>query len=199
MAHEGDLALVASLLDGSEQHFDEFFEHYFSRLYRFAATRMQDEEAIKDIVQTTLMNAIKNLKSYRGEAAMFTWLCQICRNEINGYYRKLAKSVPEVTADDEAIRPILENLEAEQGSNPDDRFAQVQMQRLVSEVLDFLPYNYGRALEWKYIWGLSVAEISHKLELTELATQSLLARSRVAFKEALVEVSPQLASVYQET
>jgi RNA polymerase sigma-70 factor (ECF subfamily) len=198
LTYDKDRVLVKALIKGSERDFNQFFEQYFTRLYRFAVSRMQDEEAVKDIVQTTMMNAIKNLDSYRGEAALFTWLCQICRNEINGYYRKLARSVPEVTADDEAIRPILETLEAGDEFDPEDQFAQLQTRRLIGEVLDFLPYNYGRALEWKYILGLSVGEIAGRLELTDLAAQSLLSRARVAFKEALADISPQLTRVYQE-
>jgi DNA-directed RNA polymerase specialized sigma24 family protein len=44
---------------------------------------------------------------------MFTWLCQICRNEMAMIYRKQRKSVLTVTADDDAIGPILESLESE--------------------------------------------------------------------------------------
>ena len=128
---------------------------------------------------------------------MFTWLCQICRNEINGHFRKLAKSVPVVPEDDESIRPILESLEGDEQDNPDSQFEVAQMKRLVQDVLDYLPANYGNALEWKYIEGLSVQEIASKLKLTELATQSMLARARKSFREALLEISPLLARVHQ--
>lgn len=129
---------------------------------------------------------------------MFTWLCQICRNEINMHFRKLSKRVPEVAADDESIRPILELLESEAGENPDEQLESDETSRLVGEVLDFLPYSYGRALEWKYVLGLSVVEIAERLEITELAAQSLLARARTAFKNALIQLSPRLARAIQE-
>ena len=198
MIHKDDLELARSLMSGDERRFDQFFEQFFPRLYRFAITRMSDEDSVEDIVQSTMMNAIKGLKNYRGEAAMFTWLCQICRNEINMHYRKLSRSVPEVAADDENIRPILELLETDENMNPDDQLLQVQTRRLITEVLDFLPYNYGRALEWKYVWGLSVAEIATRLELTDLATQSLLSRARTAFRKAIIQISPQLTHAMQE-
>jgi RNA polymerase sigma-70 factor (ECF subfamily) len=68
-----------------------------------------------------------------------------------------------------------------------------QTKRLVQEVLDCLPVNHGNALEWKYIEGFSVTEIASRLQVTELAAQSLLSRARSAFREALVELSPQMA------
>lgn len=188
------MALAQALLEGDEQQFNVFFEEYFPRLYRFALPRLElDEEAVRDIVQITLTNAIRGMKNYRGEASMFTWLCTICRNEIAAYYRKQSRSVPVVAADDEAIRPILESLEAEASMTPESRHQRLQVIRILQEVLDHLPTNYGNALEWKYIDGCSVSEIASKLEVSELAAQSLLGRARNAFRNALESIAPQLA------
>jgi RNA polymerase sigma-70 factor (ECF subfamily) len=194
MAHEADRALARALIAGNEREFDRFFTEYFERLFRFAITRLDaDEQAAQDIVQTTLINAMRGIAGYRGEASMFTWLCQICRNEINAHFRKLARSVPVVAEDDDNIRPILEALESEPGNDPDKQYQGLQLSRLIQEVLDHLPANYGNALEWKYIEGFSVTEIAERLEVTELAAQSTLARARNAFREALVKITPQLA------
>ena len=199
MAKHKDLALARDLLAGDERQFDVFFDEYFPRLYRFALTRLDaDEEVVKDVVQTTLSNAVRSMAKYRGDASMFTWLCTICKNEIAGYFRKISKSVPEVAADDDSIRPILESLEADVSDSPDARHQRLQIARLVQEVLDHLPSNYGNALEWKYIDGFSVSEIAGKLGVTDLAAQSMLARARNAFRDALVRIAPQLAELQTE-
>jgi RNA polymerase sigma-70 factor, ECF subfamily len=191
--YEEDLALARSLLDGDARQFDAFFADYFGRLYRFALRRLNtDEEATKDVVQTMLMNAVRSLGRYRGEAALFTWLCQICSNEIAAHYRRLKRSVPVVAADDDAIRPILESIEAASEDDPDRVLQAGQTGQLVHEALDHLPANYASALEWKYVEGHSVAEIARRLEITELAAQSLLARARVALRETLLRLSPRL-------
>ena len=194
MSHEADRVLARALIAGDESEFNRFFTEYFERLFRFAITRLDaDEQAAQDIVQTTLINAMRGIAGYRGDASMFTWLCQICRNEINAHFRKLSRSVPIVPEDDDGIRPILEALEADSSSNPDSRYQGLQLSRLIQQVLDHLPSNYGNALEWKYIEGFSVTEIAERLEITELAAQSTLARARDAFREALIQISPQLA------
>lgn len=195
--HADDLKLARSLVTGDEKMFNQFFEQFFPRLYRFAFSRLPDESIVEDVVQSTLMNAMRGMKNYRGEASMFTWLCQICRNEIATIYRKQGKSVLTVTADDDAIRPILESLESE-SATPEQHYLDLEARKLLAEVLDFLPGNYGEALEWKYVLGLSVAEIANRLELTELATQSLLARARTSFRNALNQISPELKPLLQE-
>jgi DNA-directed RNA polymerase specialized sigma24 family protein len=60
--------------------------------------------------------------------------------------------------------------------------------RLVRAVLDRLPANYGNALEWKYMEDRSVEEIGERLGIGTIAAQSLLARARTAFREALEQV-----------
>lgn len=195
--HADDLKLARSLVTGDEKMFNQFFEQFFPRLYRFAFSRLSDESIVEDVVQSTLMNAMRGMKNYRGKASMFTWLCQICRNEIATIYRKQGKSVLTVTADDDAIRPILESLESE-SATPEQHYLDLEARNLLAEVLDFLPGNYGKALEWKYVLGLSVTEIANRLGLTELATQSLLARARTSFRNALNQISPELKPLLQE-
>ena len=64
--HTDDLKLASSLVAGDEKMFNQFFEQFFPRLYRFAFSHMSDESIIEDVVQSTLMNAMKSMKNYRG-------------------------------------------------------------------------------------------------------------------------------------
>jgi RNA polymerase sigma-70 factor (ECF subfamily) len=136
---------------------------------------------------------MRGIHTYRGEASMFSWLCQICRNEISAHYRSLSRNVPTVAADDEALLPLMEKLEADESENPDALSERQELKQLIQEILDRLPSAYGNALEWKYIQGDSVADIAERMGLTQLAVQSLLSRARTAFRDALSVVSQQYA------
>ncbi|MBF8300295.1 MAG: polymerase sigma-70 factor, subfamily, partial [Acidobacteria bacterium] len=82
--YQSDKAVVGRMLGSDEAAFDHFFDTYFSRLYRFAVTRLDnDADAAEEVVQATLCKAIAKLATYRGEAALFTWLCTFCRHEIS--------------------------------------------------------------------------------------------------------------------
>src|SRR5262245_40164946 len=99
---ESDFALARRLLDGEESAFAEFFAAYFPRLYsRFARAKLGgDEDAAEEIVQTTLIKAIDKLQTYRGEAALLTWLCTFCRREIAGWARRTGRRSEVSLADD---------------------------------------------------------------------------------------------------
>jgi RNA polymerase sigma-70 factor (ECF subfamily) len=186
-----DRQLVQRMLAGEEQAFSAFFETYFGRVYRFALPRLrQDQDLAKDVVQATLIKAMRKLADYRGEAALFTWLCQICRREIADQLRTQGRHAGNVLLieDSEEVRAALESIEAPPGDDPLRRCSASELKRLVHAVLDRLPNRYGEALEWKYVDGRSVEEIGQRLGIGRTAAQSLLARARPAFREGLEAV-----------
>ena len=183
--------LVRRMLDGEEPAFTEFFSTYFPRVFRFALPRLRrDEDAAKDVVQATLIKAMRGLDGWRGEAALFTWLCQICRREIADHVRSARRRSDRVVLfeDSEEVQAALEAIEAPSGDDPLRRCTGDEVGRLVHAVLDRLPGRYGEALEWKYVEGRSVEEIGDRLGIGHTAAQSLLARARVAFRDGLESV-----------
>ena len=179
------------MLEGDEQSFRLFFDTYFPRIYRFASPRLAgDREACKEVVQATLVKGMRSLDSFRGESALFSWLCQICRHEIVDYLRARKRHSDHVVfiEDQPELRAALESIEAPVEEQPSQRLSRDQARALVRSVLDRLPSRYGDVLELKYVEGRSVEEIGDLLGIGHSAAQSMLARARVAFREALEAV-----------
>ncbi len=191
-----DKKLVKQLLAGDQRAFDRFFDDNFARLYRFAIARLADDpDGARDVVQITLSRAVRKMHTYRAESALFTWLCAICRNEISdwlsrqGRYRDhivLIEDYPEVQAAVDSFQAPLED-------SPERQYQRVEALRLIQVALDKLPAKYGNVLEWKYVEGHSVKEISAKLEIGTEATQSLLARAKRAFADVYSSLNDALA------
>jgi RNA polymerase sigma-70 factor (ECF subfamily) len=181
-----DRRLVKALLRGDERAFGRFFDENFPRLYRFAIARLDgDPEATRDVVQASLTSAIRKMRSYRGESALFTWLCAICRNEIVDWARRNARYQEHIvlTEDDPAIRAAVDSLADAGIDGPVTAYRKSELARLVQVALDRLPPRYGDALEWKYMQGHSVKDIGARLGISTEAAQSLLARARRAFED----------------
>lgn len=186
-----DRALARRILGGDEAAFRDLFDRFFPRLYRFALARVpRDPEAAQDIVQQTFCKAIERLDTYRGEAALYTWFCQICRNVVADHYRRNSRGGSRVVLLEDLpdARAILESFAAPAADEPETGAMHEQVHRLVEATLDALPGRYGEALEWKYIDGLSVREIAGRLALGEKATESLLTRARESFREAIAGI-----------
>jgi RNA polymerase sigma-70 factor, ECF subfamily len=181
-----DKRLVKQLLAGDQRAFDRFFEDNFARLYRFAMVRLSDDpEGAREVVQIVLTRAVRKMHTYRAEAALFTWLCAICRNEISDWLSKQGRYRDHIVLveDFPEIQAAVDSFQAPLQDSPERHYQRVEVLRLIQVALDRLPANYGNVLEWKYVEGHSVKEIATRLEIGTEATQSLLARAKRAFAD----------------
>lgn len=69
-------------------------------LFRFALTRLRDENLAEDIVQETLLAALQSMKTYGGKSTERTWLISILKHKIIDYYRKYSR---ETTLDESEL------------------------------------------------------------------------------------------------
>jgi RNA polymerase sigma-70 factor, ECF subfamily len=180
-----DRALARRVATGDHGAFEEFFREYFPRLYGFTLIRVNNDEGLaEEIVQRTMCIVVRKMGSYRGEALLFTWLCQICRNERSAIFRRqgidAARRV--MLEDNVAIQASLESLSVDFDESQSAQRAQ-ELARFVRVTLEYLPTKYSKALEMKYLNGNSVNEIGEYFNISSKAAESVLSRARAAFKE----------------
>lgn len=187
-----DRELVKAMLAGDESAFERFFREYTPRVYRFVLPRLGGDRSVaEEICQEVLSRAMQKIEGWRGEASLFTWLCQMARNQVTDHWRRQRRQGQfEVLIEDEpSISAALDSIEGAESEQPEHQQSRRELLRLVQVALDRLPTNYGQILEWKYIDGDSVGEIAERFGQTAIATQSLLARARNAFRDALTTLT----------
>jgi RNA polymerase sigma-70 factor (ECF subfamily) len=190
-----DRTLAAKVAAGDRDAFDSFFKEYFPRLFRFTLTRVDNNvELAEEIVQRTMCIVVRKMGTYRGEALLFTWLCQICRNETSSVFRQRKIEMQEdlPIEDHPAVQAALESASSDDG-RPETARRREEIANFVRVTLQHLPSNYAEVLELKYVQGYSVKEIAGKLHIGEKAAESILSRSRAAFKErfkAIWDIEP---------
>lgn len=191
-SHSSDLLTVRRILKGDARAFRDLFDRFFPRLYRFALVRLDgDHDLASEVVQVTLCKGLARLDTYRGEAALYTWFCQICRHALVDQRRKAQRSERFVRPLEEEpdVRAVLEAFTAPVETQPEAQAWRSDIQRLVQATMDVLPDRYGDVLEWKYLDGLPVNEIAARLGLGPKAAESLLTRARTAFRDAIMAMA----------
>lgn len=176
-----DIELVAAMLAGEESAFATFGDRYVPALYRFALARVEgDSERAREAVQAALVKALSGLRGYRGEAALLTWLCACCRNEILMQIRSRRTAPVHVELVAETLPGA--GTVSPPPADPEALLLRRETALQVHVALDLLPPRYALALEWKYVDRLAVEEIAGRLGVTAKAAESLLARARQAFR-----------------
>jgi len=62
-------------------------------LYRYAVMRVRHPEVAEDLVQETLLAAVRTQTSFRGTSSERSWLYGILKNKICDHFRKRAREV----------------------------------------------------------------------------------------------------------
>jgi RNA polymerase sigma-70 factor (ECF subfamily) len=168
-------------------------------LYRFCFHRVgRNQHLCEEIVQETLLRAIRNLDQYEPDRAsnnIFPWLTGLARNEIR---RVLAREKATVSLDilwekmDRDLLALYERLDAEPFS--DDVLRREETREMVGATMSQLPMHYRETLEAKYVLGQSVRDIAAALEISEKAVESQLTRARKAFRATFLALTRNLGT-----
>ena len=180
-----ELASRAQQPGQADDCFAELYRRYGSRVEAWCRRICSDPTLAEDAAQEAFLRVQRRLHTFRAESTMYTWLCTICRHEISDWYQRqgrykkhivLVEDFPEVLA-------AVDSFQAPASESPERQYQRVDAMRLIQVALDRLPPKYGDVLEWKYVEGHSVKDISARLEIGTEATQSLLARAKRAFAD----------------
>jgi RNA polymerase sigma-70 factor, ECF subfamily len=197
---QDEQGLVDRMRRGDQRAFNEFFDQYAGRLGAFASRRCSlDASALEDVVQVTMINAIRGLGTFRGGSTLFTWLCQICRNHLADIARK-AQRQPKVKSLDEMVdagEPAA-IIELADFRDPLAECADDSSRNAVRLAVNRLPATYARILELRFGDELTVPEIARVLQLSESAAESRLSRARQAFRDEWSKTNTAAASGERE-
>lgn len=179
--HRDDKRLAKAVLKGDGSALRAFFDRHYGPVYRYCLRQVPEADA-EEIATETLRHAIRRIETYRGEAALGTWINRVARSQLSEHFRRSNRRPKVVSIDqNRRLHAEVEAMAADL-ETPEEATASSDRQALVHALLDALPGDYGDILEWKYIEGLSVDEIATRLSTTALAIQSRLARARQAFR-----------------
>ncbi len=188
--------LITRMRRGEQRAFNQFFDAYAARLGAFAARRSAlDAAGLEDVVQMTMINAMRGLAGFRGGSSLFTWLCQICRNHLADARRKAARQ-PAMKSLEEfgGEKPLAKVVQLTDFRDPLDECAADDDRGAVRRAINRLPPHYARILELRFGDELTAPEIGRVLGVTESAAESQLVRARHAFRDEWLKVNQDSAA-----
>ena len=100
-----DRALLAAHLAGDPAAFGELVRRHRDRLWAVALRTLGDPEDAADAVQNALISAYRGAATYRGEAAVTTWLHRIVVNACLDLVRRRKGRETDPLPDDENRHP----------------------------------------------------------------------------------------------
>lgn len=163
-----DRAILRSHLQGDPDAFATLVSLHRERLWAVALRTLGDRDEAADALQDSLLKAYRSAASFRGEAAVSTWLHRIVVNTCLDRVRR-RQARPTVPLPDHADQTL---------ANPTDAFATRDTAMDVQAALGELPAEQRAALVLVDVQGYPVAEAAEILGVAVGTVKSRCARGR---------------------
>jgi RNA polymerase sigma-70 factor (ECF subfamily) len=136
-----------------------------------------DENVAEDLLQETLLEAVRSARGFRGDAAASTWMCAIARRRLARHYEAERRAA--------VARRSLRLVEGTSGGDDGSVADLVERRDEVVRALGRLPALQRQVLVMKYLEGMSVCDIADQVSRSRVQVQSLLQRGREGLRRQM--------------
>ena len=173
-----ELELVNRCRRGELGAFEELYRAHSGRLYSLACRMLGNPADAEDQLQEIFLSAHRKLDSFRGDAALGTWLYRLATNQLLDYVRSRAARTGQLTDGlDDA------SLLADAGGHKlaDRAIDRIDLERAVAE----LPEGCRAAFVLHDVEGLEHREVSQVLGIAEGTSKSQVHKARLRLRGLL--------------
>ena len=182
-----DQELVGLLLDGEKNAFSLFVKRTEGLVAQIVFKMIPITEDRKDLVQDIYLNAYRNLKNFRFQSKLSTWIGSIAYHACYNYLKKKRLLLLETSQEDDTHTSLLETMSnrlLDHSSN--DTIAQIFRKDLATALqmgIDQLSPVYATLIALYHYQELSYQEITEITGLPEGTLKSYLFRARKQLRE----------------
>ena len=169
---------------------ETIFRDHAPRIYNLARRLMSNDADAEDVTQEVLLQVLRKLHTYRGDAALPTWLHRITVNTALAHRKKKARR---------DVQPLPDPLEEQfthnghhhmkpvrpWGGRPDQAALDRESHQVIEAAIAKLPENYRDVYVLSDVEGVPNSEIGEMLDLNLPAVKSRLHRARLLMRDAL--------------
>ena len=190
--------LLKRLQAGDEQALAELADAYRFKIYQLAFRYLRNKEDAEEITQDVLYKVYRNIGTFRGDAALSSWIYRIT---FNAAMSRVRTARYRQSLDDDRRIVSVEGQEsiaeardvADLSDMADDRILRSQLRRQVFRAILALPAIYRAPVMLRDIQGMSTEEASAMLHLKDQTLKSRLHRGRLILRKQLADFAGGLA------
>lgn len=161
MIERTEEALWLAFREGSEDAFTALYHTYSTVLYQYSYRIVQDEELVKDCIQTLFIELWKSRQNLTNPTSIKFYLFKAIRRKL---YHTLRRETPLLSID-----PLTDSYDTEVDFSPEFNLIateiSAQQKQQIEQAINRLTNRQKEAITLLYIEGLSYAEISDIMTL----------------------------------
>ena len=170
---------VEASLDGDNKAFGKLVERYQKRVYALAFGILRNRDDAWDVAQEAFVKAYKNLGSFEGNSAFYTWLYRITYNLCLDTVRsKGRRDMVELDEKKPRHEEALENEDSSRVEHPTAALDRKELAEVVQKAMTQLSEKHRAIIVLREIEGLSYEEMADVLKISKGTVMSRLFHAR---------------------
>jgi len=169
------------------------FREYAPRIYNLARRMLGNDADAEDVTSEVLMQVVRKLHTYRGDAQLPTWLHRVTVNAALAHREKRAnRTKHEHGTAEEALEAVsvdptgrVKLARPAYGSTPAEIVLADEERELIEDAVAKLPEPFRDVYVLADVEGLPNTEIAEMLDLSLPAVKSRLHRARLRMRDLL--------------
>jgi len=183
-----DAAFVRRLQANEDAAYDELVRIYNSSIYHVAYRMLGDSAEASDAVQDIFLKVFRNIRTFRGDASLKTWIFRIGISEILNRLRwwKRRSRLSTVSMDDDHNGNGNGICIRDSAPSPYQSLETKEKDLAIQQALGRLSKDHRSIVVLRDIEGFSYTEIADVLGVSVGTVKSRLARARADMKKSLI-------------
>ena len=181
-----DEEVITRVLNGEKSAYELIMRKYNQRLFRIVRSYITDDDEIEDVIQEAYIKAYEHMPRFEKRSSFSTWLIRIVINEAlarvkqRRRFASISYDVPDDAGNDRALPKELQTKET-----PIGKLMNTELKDILEKAVDRLPDKYRLVFVMREIEGMSVAETSESLRITETNVKVRLNRAKEMLQETI--------------
>jgi RNA polymerase sigma-70 factor (ECF subfamily) len=184
-----DIEVIQQIIAGNTELYEILIRRYNSFLYRIGKTYRFNHEDTEDLMQECYINIYRNLQKFENRSSFKTWITRIMLNQC--YQRKHKLSYKNEIKTD-VLLPENSKVMFHASSNNINSTVNKELGRVLENAIHQIPDDYRIVFTLRELNGLSVAETSESLGISEGNVKVRLTRAKAMLRSEIEKLySPQ--------
>ncbi|MBA2339841.1 MAG: sigma-70 family RNA polymerase sigma factor [Pyrinomonadaceae bacterium] len=187
---KGEEQFIERLRAGETAAFDTIVDERSGEIYALLLRLMEDAEEARDLTQETFLQAFRNIKAFRGESSLKTWIYRIAINQARNRRRWWRRRRQDRTVSLDASESgdhltLSESLTDERDPNPEQLTLRREREATLLKALSKLKLPFREVIVLRDVEGLSYEEVAAALNISVGTVKSRLSRARTEMRRSL--------------
>lgn len=188
-----DENLIIQIRNGNTNALRFLVDKHKNLVWHMVLRMVNQQEDAEDLCQDVFLRVFREIKKFRGDSKLSTWIASIAYNVCVDYIRK--KGREKVFATDD-LTPLMRGKISPE--NTAGNMSREELKKMVHHVIAGMPVQYRTVITLYHLQECSYREIEEITGMPEGTVKSYISRAREIIREKMLTLVPDIRPVLYE-